>query len=73
MGYIEIHDGSANRQIRVPAVPGTIRVDVHDGDRPCVIVPETVRLVRDTAGSPPETSGDRAAPITPKERPRGGG
>lgn len=42
MGYVELHDGTMNRRIRVPGLIGSLEIDVRDPDQPAVTVPEQV-------------------------------
>lgn len=42
MGYVELHDGTMNRRIRVPGLSGSLEIDVTVPDEPAVTVPEQV-------------------------------
>lgn len=40
MGYVELHDGTMNRRIRVPGLSGSLKIDVSVPDEAAVTVPE---------------------------------
>lgn len=56
MTHIEIHDGIANRRIRIPDLPEPIRIDVGDGLSPRVVVSDQVEV---------ERLADQFAPLVP--------
>lgn len=62
MTHIEIHDGIANRRIRIPDLPEPIRIDVGDGFSPRVVVSDQVEVERLTDQFAPLVSGP-----TPRE------
>lgn len=49
MGYVELHDGTMNRRIRVPELRGSVHVDVSVPDEPAVTVPDTVKVQHERA------------------------
>lgn len=44
MASIEISDGVTCRQIRVPSLSDSIRIELHSADGPRLIVPENVAV-----------------------------
>lgn len=49
MGYVELHDGTANRRIRIPELRGSVHIDVTVPDEPAVTVPDKVKVQRERA------------------------
>lgn len=55
MGFVEISDGTMNRQQQIQGLQGTIRIDVSGDGETTVIVPDACSIKQSAATDTPAT------------------